>query len=43
MIKAFDGIRVVDFSQVLAGPFAAGQLAIDELGAIWKMSVGTGR
>lgn len=28
MIKAFDGIRVVDFSQVLAGPFAAGQLAL---------------
>ncbi|MDE0944009.1 MAG: CoA transferase [Alphaproteobacteria bacterium] len=28
MTKAFDGIRVVDFSQVLAGPFAAGQLAL---------------
>jgi crotonobetainyl-CoA:carnitine CoA-transferase CaiB-like acyl-CoA transferase len=28
MAKAFEGIRVVDFSQVLAGPFAAGQLAL---------------
>ena len=28
MTKAFDGIRVIDFSQVLAGPFAAGQLAL---------------
>ena len=24
MTKAFEGIRVIDFSQVLAGPFAAG-------------------
>ena len=28
MTKAFKGIRVIDFSQVLAGPFAAGQLAL---------------
>ncbi|MDP7545748.1 MAG: CoA transferase, partial [Alphaproteobacteria bacterium] len=28
MAKAFEGIRVIDFSQVLAGPFAAGQLAL---------------
>ncbi|MDP6815918.1 MAG: CoA transferase, partial [Alphaproteobacteria bacterium] len=28
MGKAFEGIRVIDFSQVLAGPFAAGQLAL---------------
>ena len=28
MTKAFEGIRVIDFSQVLAGPFAAGQLAL---------------
>ncbi len=28
MSKAFEGIRVIDFSQVLAGPFAAGQLAL---------------
>ncbi len=28
MTKAFEGLRVVDFSQVLAGPFAAGQLAL---------------
>ncbi|MFP6699887.1 MAG: CoA transferase [Alphaproteobacteria bacterium] len=28
MTKAFEGVRVIDFSQVLAGPFAAGQLAL---------------
>ncbi len=28
MARAFEGIRVIDFSQVLAGPFAAGQLAL---------------
>ncbi|MBT3371165.1 MAG: CoA transferase [Rhodospirillaceae bacterium] len=28
MTQAFEGIRVIDFSQVLAGPFAAGQLAL---------------
>jgi crotonobetainyl-CoA:carnitine CoA-transferase CaiB-like acyl-CoA transferase len=28
MTQAFDGIRVIDFSQVLAGPFASGQLAM---------------
>ncbi|MBT6427646.1 MAG: CoA transferase [Rhodospirillaceae bacterium] len=31
MTKAFEGVRVIDFTQVLAGPFAAGQL--DLLGA----------
>lgn len=28
MTKAFEGIRIIDFSQVLAKPFAAGQLAL---------------
>ena len=28
MTKAFEGVRVIDFTQVLAGPFAAGQLAL---------------
>ena len=28
MIQAFEGIRVIDFSQVLAGPFAALQMAL---------------
>ncbi len=28
MARAFDGIRVIDFTQVLAGPFAAAQLAL---------------
>ncbi len=28
MTRAFESIRVIDFSQVLAGPFAAGQLAL---------------
>ena len=28
MTKAFEGVRVIDFSQVLAGPFAAEQLAL---------------
>ena len=28
MTKAFEGVRVIDISQVLAGPFAAGQLAL---------------
>ena len=27
MTQAFDGIRVIDFTQVLAGPFATQQLA----------------
>ncbi len=27
-MRAFDGIRVIDFTQVLAGPFAAAQLAL---------------
>ena len=27
MPQAFDGIRIIDFAQVLAGPFAAMQLA----------------
>ena len=31
MTRAFDGIRVIDFTQVLAGPFATQQLA--QLGA----------
>ena len=28
MTQAFEGIRIIDFSQVLAGPFASGQLAM---------------
>ncbi|MDP6705455.1 MAG: CoA transferase, partial [Alphaproteobacteria bacterium] len=28
MAKAFDGVRVIDFSQVLAGPVATAQLAL---------------
>ncbi len=28
MTRAFDGIRVIDFSQVLAGPYATAQLAL---------------
>ena len=31
MSKAFDGVRVVDFTQVLSGPVATGNLA--QLGA----------
>ena len=42
MAKAFEGIKVVDFSQVLAGPFATQQLALQGAGVIKIEQRGTG-
>jgi len=42
MAKAFENINVVDFSQVLAGPFATQQLALQGAGVIKIEQRGTG-
>lgn len=42
MAKAFDGIRVIDFSQVIAGPFCAEQLAFLGADVIKVESPGSG-